>query len=142
MGLKRRLKEYEKEGNYIRVGLIGAGQMGRGLISQVGKIAGMEVVITADVVPECAETAYRKAGALLLDFEDGGSGKGGKVDRFTGMGGYPGWENGGATGFGRCGGGRHRHPGGGGGDRLECHPEPASTSSCSTWKPMSPSARC
>src|SRR5690606_22434848 len=61
---------------------------------------------------------------FLLDFEDGGSGKGGKVDRFTGMGGYPGWENGGATGFGRCGGGCHRQPGGGGGDRLERHPEP------------------
>jgi predicted homoserine dehydrogenase-like protein len=62
LGLKRRLKEYEMEGNCIRVGLIGAGQMGRGLISQVEKIAGMEVVITADIVPERAETAYRKAG--------------------------------------------------------------------------------
>ncbi|MFS8515072.1 MAG: NAD(P)-dependent oxidoreductase, partial [Planifilum fulgidum] len=73
LGLKRGLKEYEKEGNYIRVGLIGAGQMGRGLISQVEKIAGMEVVITADVVPERAETAYRKAGvpsSSILKTED------------------------------------------------------------------------
>ncbi len=63
----------EKQGNAIRVGLIGAGQMGRGLISQVGKIAGMEVVITADIVPEVAELAYRKAGASpssILKTED------------------------------------------------------------------------
>jgi len=63
LGVNRRLAALEKEGGCIRVGLIGAGQMGRGLISQIAGMRGMRVVATADLFPENVKTAYRKAGA-------------------------------------------------------------------------------
>lgn len=45
----------------IRVGLVGAGQMGTGLISQMEKMAGMRVVACADVRPARAQQAYAEA---------------------------------------------------------------------------------
>ncbi|MED4779831.1 NAD(P)-dependent oxidoreductase [Brevibacillus choshinensis] len=62
LGFNRRLAALEKEGGCIRVGLVGAGQMGRGLISQIEGMKGMSVVITADLFPENVKAAYRKAG--------------------------------------------------------------------------------
>lgn len=47
----------------IRVGLVGAGQMGLGFIAQVGRIKGMEISAVADVQPGRAEVALRKTGA-------------------------------------------------------------------------------
>ncbi|MBO8162699.1 MAG: NAD(P)-dependent oxidoreductase [Brevibacillus sp.] len=62
LGMNRRLRELAKKGGLIRVGLIGAGQMGRGLISQIEGMAGMKVVAAADIFPENAKLAYLKAG--------------------------------------------------------------------------------
>lgn len=62
MSIHHQLVELEKQGNYIRVGLIGAGQMGRGMISQIAAMKGMKVVITADIRKENAYHAYLKAG--------------------------------------------------------------------------------
>ncbi|MBX6764430.1 MAG: NAD(P)-dependent oxidoreductase [Rubrobacteraceae bacterium] len=62
MSLRRRLEELQREGKPIRVGLIGAGQMGRGFIAQVTCIPGMEVVACADMFPERAISALREAG--------------------------------------------------------------------------------
>ncbi|MGG0935664.1 NAD(P)-dependent oxidoreductase [Brevibacillus centrosporus] len=62
LGFNRRLAALEKEGGCIRVGLVGAGQMGRGLISQIEGMHGMRVVITADLFPENIKAAYRRAG--------------------------------------------------------------------------------
>lgn len=62
LGINRRLAALEKAGGCIRVGLIGAGQMGRGLISQIAGMRGMRVVATADLFPENVKAAYRKAG--------------------------------------------------------------------------------
>ncbi len=64
LGFNRRLAALEKEGGCIRVGLVGAGQMGRGLISQIEGMKGMSVVITADLFPDNVKAAYRKAGVL------------------------------------------------------------------------------
>jgi predicted homoserine dehydrogenase-like protein len=61
LGLKRRLSALAKDGGQIRVGLIGAGQMGRGLISQIEAMVGLRVVVTADIFPENAKNAYLKA---------------------------------------------------------------------------------
>ncbi len=62
MSLKDLLINNEKEtGAPIRVGLIGAGQMGTGLISQIEKMAGMRVVAAADVMPGRAQAAYAEA---------------------------------------------------------------------------------
>lgn len=52
----------ERSGAPIRVGLVGAGQMGRGFIAQVAGIPGMEVTAVADIDPERAMTALREVG--------------------------------------------------------------------------------
>ena len=58
MSYKERLQaRAEKHGN-LRVGLVGAGQMGTGLISQVEKMVGVRVMATADVLPSRAYNAY------------------------------------------------------------------------------------
>ncbi|MDR7316672.1 SAF domain-containing protein [Brevibacillus nitrificans] len=73
LGFNRRLAALEKEGGCIRVGLVGAGQMGRGLISQIEGMHGMRVVITADLFPENVKAAYRRAGVpdtRILETQD------------------------------------------------------------------------
>lgn len=63
MSYRNRLISHEREiGHPVRVGLVGAGQMGRGLIDQVHRIPGMEVAAVADVKPGLAEVSLRAAG--------------------------------------------------------------------------------
>jgi predicted homoserine dehydrogenase-like protein len=59
--LKERLIERETQHGPYRIGLVGAGQMGTGLISQVEKMHGLKIVATADVLPGRAEAAYKEA---------------------------------------------------------------------------------
>jgi len=79
-----RLVARQKElGRPIRVGLVGAGQMGLGFIAQVGRIPGMQVTAVADVQPGRAAEALSKngidaatgsdLGALTRAIEAGGS---------------------------------------------------------------------
>ncbi|ASN04377.1 NAD(P)H-dependent oxidoreductase [Virgibacillus necropolis] len=67
LGLNRKLQRLEDEGSYIKVGLVGAGQMGRGMISQIEGMKGMRVVITADLMVENVENAYKNAGIDAAD---------------------------------------------------------------------------
>ncbi|PTM53281.1 NAD(P)H-dependent oxidoreductase [Desmospora activa] len=79
LGLNRRLKDLQKQGARIRVGLVGAGQMGRGMIAQIAGMAGMDVVATADLMPENARNAYLHAkvsASAILETQDEG-----KADR-------------------------------------------------------------
>lgn len=62
MPINHKLATMEKEGRLIRVGLVGAGQMGRGMISQIEAMKGMRVVATADIRTEQAVQAYLHAG--------------------------------------------------------------------------------
>jgi predicted homoserine dehydrogenase-like protein len=62
MNMKKQLIELARQGGCIGVGLIGAGQMGRGMISQIESMIGMRVVATADIRPENAKNAYLHAG--------------------------------------------------------------------------------
>jgi predicted homoserine dehydrogenase-like protein len=62
LGLNYKLRELEKLGREIRVGLIGCGQMGRGMISQIESMKGMRVVATADLHTTFIQQAYIKAG--------------------------------------------------------------------------------
>ncbi|MDR1306522.1 MAG: hypothetical protein LBK74_02980 [Treponema sp.] len=57
-----KLAELEKRGTPIYAGIVGAGQMGRGMVSQVMSMKGMRPAVVVDVVPENAKTAYREAG--------------------------------------------------------------------------------
>lgn len=63
MSLRNKLEGLSQAGTPIRVGLVGAGQMGRGFVAQVSGIPGMEVVAAADVDAERALTAFREAGS-------------------------------------------------------------------------------
>ena len=58
MSLRERLHARAQQRGPIRVGLVGAGQMGEGLISQMERMEGMRVMATADVIPGRAAAAY------------------------------------------------------------------------------------
>lgn len=75
MSLRDRLEELERRETPIRVGLVGAGQMGRGLVAQVGYIPGMEVVAAADVDLERAVGALRETGREPVEGPDGRAGR-------------------------------------------------------------------
>lgn len=70
--LRERLRAYEAEHGPIRVGLVGAGQMGTGLMSQMEKMDGMKVVAVADVLPGRPKAAYVESSvdAGLVDETD------------------------------------------------------------------------
>ena len=58
------LQEREKEGRPVRVGLVGAGFMGRGIALQIlSAMAGMRLVAISNRTIAHAERAYREAGA-------------------------------------------------------------------------------
>jgi predicted homoserine dehydrogenase-like protein len=59
--LRERLIAHEREYGPIRVGLVGTGQMGTGLMSQMELMQGMKVVAAADVLPGRAAAAFREA---------------------------------------------------------------------------------
>lgn len=63
MSYSDRLRARERElGRPVRVGLVGAGQMGTGFVAQVGRMAGMEVAAVADVAPDRARRAFEASG--------------------------------------------------------------------------------
>jgi predicted homoserine dehydrogenase-like protein len=73
MTLKDELRMYAEKNGPVRIGLIGAGQMGTGLISQVERMVGMRVVATADVIPGRSVAAYHEASvdpAIVVEIED------------------------------------------------------------------------
>src|SRR3954469_2777586 len=57
-GLDRR----QRQGKPVRIGLIGAGQMGTDILVQTDLMTGIEVVAAADAVPENVLAACRVAG--------------------------------------------------------------------------------
>lgn len=62
LGINQDLARLAREGRTIAVGLIGAGQMGTDIVSQVADMRGMAVVAVADIVLERARAAYTIAG--------------------------------------------------------------------------------
>ncbi len=59
------LKQREKNGAPIRVGLIGAGAMGLGIVWQISKTPGMELAFVADLNQQAAEKAQTVYGKPL-----------------------------------------------------------------------------
>jgi predicted homoserine dehydrogenase-like protein len=58
------LKKREQEGNPVKVGIVGAGYMGRGMVLQIlTAIPGMEVVAVSNRTLSQARVAYEQAGA-------------------------------------------------------------------------------
>lgn len=60
--LHRLADRRQRLGRPIRVGLVGAGQMGTGFVAQVSRVPGMQVSAVADIAPQRAVAAYRRAG--------------------------------------------------------------------------------
>lgn len=56
-----KLEQLEQEGTPIRVSLIGAGQMGKDIVSQISMMKGMECDIVVDISEEIAMDAFRQA---------------------------------------------------------------------------------
>lgn len=73
MDLHKSLLEYEKQGKNVRVGLVGAGQMGEGLVCQMELMNAMRAVAVADVLPGRAKEAFLSANVesrLIVETED------------------------------------------------------------------------
>jgi len=62
IGINSELAERQKAGKPVKIGLIGAGQMGVDVVAQVTKMKGIEVVAIADIEIERAKAAYEIAG--------------------------------------------------------------------------------
>lgn len=71
--LHRRLQELSQQGRAIRVGLVGAGQMGEGLAVVLEQMSGVEPSVVVDTVPGRAMQAFRSAGtpgSQVLETDD------------------------------------------------------------------------
>jgi predicted homoserine dehydrogenase-like protein len=75
VGFRDRLEGLQRRGTPIRVGLVGVGQMGRGLIAQVRGIPGMEVVAVADLDLERTLGAFQAGGQDPVEGADGRPGR-------------------------------------------------------------------
>ena len=62
LGINKELEEREIQGNPVKIGLIGAGQMGTDIVAEVSMMKGINVVIVADIDIERAVQAYKIAG--------------------------------------------------------------------------------
>jgi predicted homoserine dehydrogenase-like protein len=61
IGLNDELMQRQQNGNPVRVGLIGAGQMGTDVVAETSMMQGIKIVITADINLERAVKAYQIA---------------------------------------------------------------------------------
>ncbi|MBW4827794.1 MAG: NAD(P)-dependent oxidoreductase [Clostridiaceae bacterium] len=67
LGLNKKLSQLDKEGKKIKVGLVGAGQMGKGMVSQMSLMKGMIPALVVDNDMESAVEAYTLAGIKRED---------------------------------------------------------------------------
>ncbi|HHX24187.1 MAG: NAD(P)H-dependent oxidoreductase [Tepidanaerobacteraceae bacterium] len=67
LNINTRLRQIDENGEKINVGLIGVGQMGKGIISQVFNMKGMKIPIIANRSIENAKLAYTLAGVESSD---------------------------------------------------------------------------
>jgi predicted homoserine dehydrogenase-like protein len=65
IGMNYKLRELEKDGRPILAGIVGAGQMGRGLVGQMLSMKGMRPAVVVDIATENAASAYDHAGLVL-----------------------------------------------------------------------------
>lgn len=67
LNLNTKLKQLEESGKRINIGLVGAGQMGRGMTSQMFCMKGIRPAIISDINLENAKKAYTLAGIIPDD---------------------------------------------------------------------------
>lgn len=62
LGINYKLAKYAEDGNMIKIGMVGAGQMGRGMASQMFKMKGLRPAIIVARHLDSAKSAYLGAG--------------------------------------------------------------------------------
>ncbi|MDU7926168.1 MAG: NAD(P)-dependent oxidoreductase, partial [Finegoldia magna] len=65
--MQRKLIDLDNHGQKVRVGLVGCGKMGSGLVSQLSRIKGMRPSVIVDRHVDKCVTALRKAGVKDVD---------------------------------------------------------------------------
>ena len=60
----RALEQRQREGRPVRVGMVGAGFMGRGVAARITATPGLELVAVSNRHLAGAERAYREAGLI------------------------------------------------------------------------------
>jgi len=64
LGINYKLEELEAAGKPILASIVGAGQMGRGMVGQMMSMKGMRPAVVVDVVLDNAKNAYNHAGLV------------------------------------------------------------------------------
>lgn len=67
LNLNTKLRELDEQGKKIKMGVVGAGQMGRGMVSQMFCMKGIYPAIISDLDVERAKRAYELAGVKSED---------------------------------------------------------------------------
>lgn len=68
LGVNYKLEKLEAEGKKIKAGIVGAGQMGKGMVSQMMLMKGVMPIAVVDINVENAIKAYKNAGLSEEDF--------------------------------------------------------------------------
>lgn len=68
-GMSHELLKLEEQGKPIRIGIIGAGQMGRGMVSQTVLMKGMIPSVVVDIAQDNAKNALLNAGIAAEDIK-------------------------------------------------------------------------
>ncbi|MBI4841053.1 MAG: hypothetical protein HY803_08265 [candidate division NC10 bacterium] len=77
--LRRELANRERIGEPVRVGLVGAGQMGLGLAAVLGRMPGMRLVAVADLLLDRALDAFRHGGVRRDEIAEAGTAAAGQA---------------------------------------------------------------
>ena len=91
LNMDKKLAQREAEGKIIRTGLVGAGQMGRGMVSQMVGMKGIMPAIVADIKIDNVINAFHYAGIKDEDIDKTNSLE--EANKFMEMGKYVATEN-------------------------------------------------
>ncbi|MFW6001222.1 MAG: hypothetical protein ACOCQE_02525 [Halanaerobium sp.] len=61
------LKDLKNRGEFVSIGLVGAGQMGTDIVSQVAEMEGVRVPVVADIDLDRAKKSYQLSGVENSD---------------------------------------------------------------------------
>ena len=67
LNMNKKLEQREKEGKIIKCGIVGAGQMGRGMVTQMVLMKGITPAVVSDIDLELAVHAFKYAGVKDAD---------------------------------------------------------------------------
>lgn len=70
LNMDKKLQKREEEGKIIKTGIVGAGQMGRGMVTQMALMKGIMPAIVSDIQIENAVNAFKYAGISDTDIAE------------------------------------------------------------------------